>query len=122
MKFETKFGIGDEVVCISLRQRETRVTCKACSGDGTITLGDGESYPCPKCQGEGFTTTVEPTGWCRLYCSRVIEVKASVWVAQGELKSRTVYSLGSVSATWSEDQVWTEDTYQAECNRRNALL
>ena len=125
MRFETKFGIGDEVVVIVNRQQEIRVDCGGCAGKGGINLADGERYLCPKCRGRAYTRTFGDTQWYYEARGRVGKVSTSVWVEDEELKSRISYMLdttGSGTGTlWDEAKVWTVDTYQAECDRLNAL-
>ena len=51
--------IGDKVYLIINDCKQTKVSCKACSGNGYIFLENKEEYTCPKCYGSGYKTKYE---------------------------------------------------------------
>lgn len=125
MKFETKYSIGDEVVIIRNRQHEVRVPCAACSAKGQITLADGDEVPCPRCWNDGYNRAWEPTCWRYETSGFVGKVSFSTQIdEEGELTSQTDYMIDATGigsgSVWSEDKVWTEGTWKAECDRLNA--
>ena len=127
MKFETKYSIGDEVVIILNRQHEVRIPCAACSAKGQITLGDGEEVPCPRCWNDGYKRDWEPTCWRFETCGTVGKVSHSAVIdEEGETTSKTDYMIDATGigsgSVWSEDKVWTDDTWSAECDRLNAEI
>ena len=130
MRFETKYGIGDDVVSIHRTQVQLPPEkCSACDGTGKCDL-KGQVFHCPKCAGK---TTTQATGWGWVIVNygtvRSVEVRTRApddsdptdrddWDQRPE-EVRYMFGVGGGSV-YEEHQLWpNREAAQAECDRRN---
>jgi len=121
MNIKSHFNLGDKVFFIGTQCREVFVKCPCCDS-GHVALGDGSKLKCPRCNGKG---AIVDRNNHYSYVARKLtvgqirfEIDAKQTVEQYMCEESGV---GSGSLYYLKDLFPSQESAQAECDRRNNM-